>query len=435
MNFSCISHVYPIITNIGVSYLQHRVVIGSFSCKVTSKYMRPCKSKCNEKWSKNEASNVIYGLICIVYMYVICITMAGAVENTCDVSVKKIHCMFATASHIEYELNNLLGCSVIWLLTLLCKKRTYNYLFRWVHTHGFPFTSSFLNYILSFVCNPRKYSLLHKVYKYTSPKVNCSTMQMLSNFLSIWTTIISLLLIVICNPALVYPGPVLGKGITFMYQNVRGLVPFSGLGENVMPLDTVKLMEIQSKVYNDKPDVVILNETWLSKEHLNQELFPNETYNVYRLDRSKRTHPPDPNKPKRFRVKGGGVLIAIKANIDVEHEKININSKAEILSVSFGDKNAKYCLTTCYRVGTLGEENLNEIDKHLKSIATRKKYKMHIVIGDFNLPSISWSNGYSSIELERRFIDLFNNLGLTQLINQPTHEKGGTLDLLFSNMV
>ena len=165
--------------------------------------------------------------------------------------------------------------------------------------------------------------------------------------------------------ALVNPGPNFRKDLTFMYQNVRGLVLFSGLGENNMPLDTVKLMEIQSKVYNDKTDIVILNETWLSKEHLDQEVFPNETYNVYRLDRSKRTHPPAPNNPKRFRVKGGEVLIAIKAGIDVEHEKININSKAEILSVSFADKNIKYCLTTCYRVGTLGEGNLNEIDKNL----------------------------------------------------------------------
>ena len=35
----------------------------------------------------------------------------------------------------------------------------------------------------------------------------------------------------------------------------------------------------------------------------------------------------------------------------------------------------------------------------------------------------------------QRFIDLFNDTGLTQMINQPTHEKGKILDLLFSNPV
>ena len=216
---------------------------------------------------------------------------------------------------------------------------------------------------------------------------------------------------------------------------LRGLVPFSGLGKKVMPLNTDKLIEIQSKVYNDKPDVVILNETWLSKEHLDQEIFPNDTYNVYRVDRCKRTHPPDPNNPTKFRVKGGGVLIAIRAILEIEHERVKISTKAEILSISFGDKNSKYCITTCYRVGTLGVENFLQIEKHLNEIASRKKFKEHIVIGDFNLPSISWLDGHSAIELDRRFLDLFNNLGFTQLIDQATHNKGNTLDLLLSNRV
>ncbi len=108
------------------------------------------------------------------------------------------------------------------------------------------------------------------------------------------------MLIVICNPSMLNPGPSPGNAITVMYQNVRGLVPFSGLGKKVMPLNFDKLIELQSTVYNEKPGVVILNETWLSKEHLNQEIFPNDSYNVFRLDRTRRTHPPDPkNSGKR----------------------------------------------------------------------------------------------------------------------------------------
>ena len=95
-----------------------------------------------------------------------------------------------------------------------------------------------------------------------------------------------------------------------------------------------------------------------------------------------------------------------------------------MLSITIGDKNNKICLTTCYRVGTLGIDNFKEIDKHLKNIASRKKIKEHIVIGDFNLPSINWADEHSSIELYRQFLDLFNDLGFSQLINQPTHNNG-----------
>ncbi|MCP4460129.1 MAG: hypothetical protein GY816_19210 [Cytophagales bacterium] len=58
-----------------------------------------------------------------------------------------------------------------------------------------------------------------------------------------------------------------------------------------MPLDAGKLLELQSKIYNDKPHIVILTETWLSKEHLDNEILPDGIYKVYRRDRSKRSHP------------------------------------------------------------------------------------------------------------------------------------------------
>ena len=51
-------------------------------------------------------------------------------------------------------------------------------------------------------------------------------------------------------------------------------VPFSGLASKNMPLDAGKLLELQSKIYEDKPDVIVLTETWLSKEHLENEILP-----------------------------------------------------------------------------------------------------------------------------------------------------------------
>jgi hypothetical protein len=237
---------------------------------------------------------------------------------------------------------------------------------------------------------------------------------------------------VICNTSILNPGP---NTLNVMYQNVRGFVPFSHLGRSNMPLITGKLLELQTKVYQDKPDVIILTETWLSKEHLDNEIFPDNFYKVYRRDRSKRSHPPDPNNPSKFRTNGGGVLIAVRTGVEVENDKVDISSKAEMLSVSLKANNTSYCISVCYRVGTLGIANLNEIERHLRNVASRRKFKAHYVVGDFNLPEINWAEGQSTTELGRNFIDLFNDLGLVQMITQPTHEKGKILDLLLSNLV
>ena len=248
---------------------------------------------------------------------------------------------------------------------------------------------------------------------------------------------LNIILIVISNSSILNPGPQTNiKELTVMYHNCRGLVPFRDLGKSILPLDVDKILEIQDKVYNDKPDVVILNETWLTKQHKDNEIFPNDTvYKVYRLDRCKRTHPPDPDNTNKFKVKGGGVLIAVKSDIDVTSDKININSMAEILSVNIGTKTDSFCITTCYRVGTLGDKNFKEIDKHLRNIATRKKFRAHIILGDFNLSNTTWPIGNSLVELETQFVDLFNDLGLVQVIDKPTHDGGRILDLLLTNVV
>ena len=104
-------------------------------------------------------------------------------------------------------------------------------------------------------------------------------------------------------------------------------------------------------LYQTKPDIIILNETWLAKEHNDAELFPNNTHKVFRLDRSSRTHPPDPSNPKKFRKKGGGVLLAVKESIDVETKEVSVGSKAEILSILIKSKHQQLCLTTCYMQG------------------------------------------------------------------------------------
>ena len=55
-------------------------------------------------------------------------------------------------------------------------------------------------------------------------------------------------------------------------------------------------------------------------------------------------------------------------------------------------------------------------------------------MGDLNLSSINdWTEPSSSSELENSYVNLFSDLGLSCLINTPTHKQGNILDLLLTN--
>ena len=71
--------------------------------------------------------------------------------------------------------------------------------------------------------------------------------------------------------SLLNPGP--ANTLSVVYQNVQGLIPFSNLADNCPNLDVTKLAEIQSIVSVNKPDIIILNETWLKSSYLTQKFF------------------------------------------------------------------------------------------------------------------------------------------------------------------
>ena len=200
-------------------------------------------------------------------------------------------------------------------------------------------------------------------------------------------------------------------------------------------LNMDKISEIQTHVMDKKPDIVILNETWLSKNINDDEIFPSQLYKVFRLDRSLKTHPMDPSNPKKYRKNGGGVLIAIRSDLNCESTLVTLKCKAEILSVELALSNGKYiCLSTLYRVGTLGTENHSAVDNYLRNLAKRKKYSSIILIGDINLNQVSWPvNSNTTNRIQKEFLETFDDLNLDQLIVSPTHIGGGTLDLLLTN--
>ena len=191
-----------------------------------------------------------------------------------------------------------------------------------------------------------------------------------------------------------------------------------------------------SFLYEHKPDVIVINETWLKPSILDSEVLP-EIYKLWREDRSEKTHPWDPSQPKKFRKGGGGVLIACRRDIDVECTKVGfIKVQAEILSVNMKLASGKRLnISTFYRVGNLGNENFDEVQKFLTALASKKKLDKHILIGDVNFPEVTWPDPSTSNQLHKNFINLLiDDLGHSQMINEPTHKDGNILDLLFTNI-
>jgi len=220
------------------------------------------------------------------------------------------------------------------------------------------------------------------------------------------------------------------------FQNVQGLIPFSNLSESHPRLIRAKILELNTYIHDKKPDIILLNETWLKKSIGDHEIIEDKVYKIFRKDRTVLSHPPDKNNPKKFRKNGGGVLIAVRDDIEATSKRISLSHGAEILAVEVDNKGSKFVLCTCYRVGTLGPENHESISKSLKSFYSSKKPKTVVVIGDFNLNSVTWPNDPEvtiNNNIDKLFVDTFNDLGLTQVINQATHSKGRILDLLFTS--
>ena len=250
----------------------------------------------------------------------------------------------------------------------------------------------------------------------------------------LWLAISNLVLVIITNPSLLNPGPAGHTSLSVLYQNVQGLVPISSLGDKNPMLNTTKLLEFQSSVQNLNPDLIALNETWLKPSINDAEIFPSDNYKVFRQDRSKFTHPPDPSNSRKFRANGGGVLIAIKADLDAVSKQINIKCPAEILSIELTFPNGrKVVVCTFYRVGNLGITNYNKVEEYLNKIAKRRGVSSIYIIGDLNLSRTSWRDHQSTCENEQAFINLFNDLSLSQIVDTPTHMLGNILDVVLTN--
>ena len=158
-------------------------------------------------------------------------------------------------------------------------------------------------------------------------------------------------------------------------------------------------------------------------------------YRIFRRDRCTKTHPIDLSNPKKFLKNGGGVLIAVSNQLPIQFNVIPLKHEAEMLVIEIILKNkTKIIIATCYREGTLGTHNADDILKALRMLSRKKSVKKFIMVGDFNLPQINWVSGTGTSTLDNIFLNGFAESGMVQCIQlqESTHKKGSILDILLS---
>lgn len=162
-----------------------------------------------------------------------------------------------------------------------------------------------------------------------------------------------------------------------------------------------------------------ITETHLDDSFLNSQLFLPQDKIIYRKDRN---------------IFGGGVLVAINASIP--HKEISCDSTAEVISICFKICDDEYCNLTCY----YRPPSNPDIDSFLSCMDVVKCHhpaNKTIITGDFNFPGINWEDVELSTSWKPFYTDFVNLLAeqnLHQLVHEPTHIAGNTLDLLCTDL-
>ena len=206
--------------------------------------------------------------------------------------------------------------------------------------------------------------------------------------------------------------------LSIFYQNIRGTKS--------------KTDDIRNSVLGNNYDLICLSETWLNDDIHSSELF-DDRYCVYRRDRCSRF------KERFGKGYGGGVLVAVRKDIIVETRPGWHTSVEDIwLCLKF----KKFFLNIClvYLPSYIPEDLFCTFIDNTESILLQTNITHStLLLGDFNLPNISWSNNNSfSFDSSggdskyRHFCDFVTRNNLLQCNNLINH-NGKILDLVLLN--
>ena len=175
---------------------------------------------------------------------------------------------------------------------------------------------------------------------------------------------------------------------------------------------TNKVNYILDLINKNDIDMFCISESWLTETILDQSV---------EIDGFKFMRKDSPSGIRKH-----GVALYYKNSIKIVEVPVPIPN---ILCVHLIDFNL-FCLVV-YRPPTQPTQENDDLVRFMSAFCEDKET---IIMGDFNLPSLKWNNNFYETAYctpnDRKFLDCFTSLGLSQVVQKPTHfPAGNTLDL------
>ena len=178
-------------------------------------------------------------------------------------------------------------------------------------------------------------------------------------------------------------------------------------------------------------DIICITETHFNRNILDSEISING-YRFFRKDRNFDIHDVGKGDLKDEISGGGGSIIYFKDTLDVSTLVQTFYNKApDSLAIEINSSIGKFCIACVYRSPNLNDLSNSVLLSCIKDICKESNAFETALIGDLNLPDISWETGSlksgnsstinKSLLQQLEFMDVFNQLGLSWgLVNEIT---------------
>lgn len=178
-------------------------------------------------------------------------------------------------------------------------------------------------------------------------------------------------------------------------------------------------------------DIIIITETWLNDKINSEEYFDNY-YTVYRHDRCCTISEKN---------KGGGILVAVRADFKSEFVSLSFTNIVEQLCVklTFANNYTIFIVTSYIPPCSDFETYRYHLDNIQYLLDGLDLNQYVLVFGDFNLPNINWNFEdnillpYNIINDIDEYVTGFFLLNSLNQYNSFRNDIGRILDLIFSN--
>ena len=180
-----------------------------------------------------------------------------------------------------------------------------------------------------------------------------------------------------------------------------------------------KIPEIQNFVDDNNIDCLLLTETWVTSEHNLAEIKLRGF-----------------QQPICYMRKHGGVCVYVKENISFTEIKTKTTCE-DVIWIQFVNDSIPTIVGCIYRSPNSPDVNNRKMIEMLYEV--HQSYGSHniVITGDLNLPCVDWVAGTSRSNIEKPFIDCFDDMFLEQLVTETTrHRESQTpslLDVILTN--